>query len=258
MKAIFITVRTGSTRLPQKALRKIGTKTTIELVMDGVKKSIKADLVILCTTELPEDDVLCRLAVRSGIHFFRGSSEDKLERWRGAAERYGVEFFITADGDDLLCDPELIDLGFSQYERTGADFIEGKNVPCGAFTYGISVDALNKVCRIKDTTETEMIVPYFTETGLFKVEELEDVPEVLRRPEIRMTLDYEDDLKFFTEVYSHFNGSFTLRDVIRFLDENPKVIEINQYLQARYLANQKSKTNIILKGANEPQQVSWQ
>jgi spore coat polysaccharide biosynthesis protein SpsF len=181
---------------------------------------------------------------------FRGSAEDKLERWRGAAEKYGIDFFVTADGDDLLCDPELVDLAFDQMERTGADFIEAPDVPCGAFTYGIKVAALNKVCKIKDSTDTEMMVPYFTETGIFDVQKLENVPEELQRPEIRMTLDYEDDLKFFETIFDHFgNQIFTIRDVIGFLDANPEVIKINQYLQEKYLANQKTLTKLVLKDA---------
>lgn len=248
-KAIFITVRTGSTRLPEKALLKIKERSTIELVIDRVKRSKNAQAIVLCTTEASNDDILCEIAAKNGISFFRGSSEDKLMRWKGAAEKYGIEFFVTADGDDLLCDPELIDLAFEQYEKSCADFIEGKNVPCGGFTYGIKVAALNKVCDIKDTAETEMMWVYFLDTGLFRTEVLENVPQVLQRPEIRMTLDYDDDLKFFRTIFDHFsdNPAFTLRDVIKYLDENPNVIKINQYLQERFLENQKSKTKLVLK-----------
>ena len=131
MKAIFITVRTGSRRLPRKALRKINGRSTIELVMDRVKRSQYADTIILCTTKLPEDTQLCYLAARNGIQWFRGSAEDKLDRWREAAEKHGITYFVTADGDDLLCEPELIDLAFEQFDRTDPDFIECNTVPVG-------------------------------------------------------------------------------------------------------------------------------
>ena len=70
MRAIFVSVRTGSTRLPRKALKKIREKTTIEYLIDRVKKSAHADKIVLCTTELSEDDALCEIATRSGIEFF--------------------------------------------------------------------------------------------------------------------------------------------------------------------------------------------
>lgn len=245
MNAIFITVRTASTRLPRKCLRGVCGRMAIERVIERVKRSRKADVIVLCTTVYSADNILCDIATENSIHFFRGSSEDKLMRWKGAAEKYGVDFFVTADGDDLLCDPELIDLAFEQ-SKGGADFIDAPDAPCGGFTYGIRVSALNRVCGIKDNTDTEMMVPYFTETGLFKVESL-TIPEVLKRPEIRMTLDYEDDLKFFRAVFEHFDGrEFGLRDVIPFLDEHPEVTEINSYLHAQWAANQKAKTNMVL------------
>ena len=40
---------------------------------------------------------------------------------------------------------------------------------------------------IKDTNDTEMMWVYFTDTGLFNVQELENVPEVYKRDDIRMT-----------------------------------------------------------------------
>lgn len=249
-KAIFITVRTGSTRLPKKALMEIMGKPTIGHLIDRVKRSEKADIIVLCTTKLDEDDILCQIAEKNGIYFYRGSIADKLERWRGAAEKFGIEFFVTADGDDLFCEPELIDLAFAQYERSEADFIEGKNLICGAFTYGIKTQALQKVCEIKDTDDTEMMHQYFTSTGLFKIEELNNVPHIFRRPEIRMTLDYEGDFKFFRKIIEHFSEKkeyFSLRDIVNFLDANPEVVKINQHLQKQFLDNQRFKTKLIIK-----------
>ena len=125
MKAIFITVRTGSKRLANKCLLKINGIPTIEHLIRRVKKSKKTDLIILCTSNNKEDDILCDIAVANNINYYRGSSKDKLERWNGACNKYQVNFFVTADGDDLFCDPELIDLAFNQYDQSngGIDFI---------------------------------------------------------------------------------------------------------------------------------------
>jgi spore coat polysaccharide biosynthesis protein SpsF len=252
--AIFITVRTSSTRLPQKCLLPFGEVRTIEFLIRRLKRSKLADGIILCTTQNPEDDILCEIADREGIAHFRGSERDKLVRWQGAADKFGVEFFVTADGDDLFCEAELIDLGFAQHLRTGADFIEQEGLICGCFTYGIKAAALRKVCEIKDSQDTEMMWVYFKDTGLFRCELLGDAPNVFQRPEIRMTLDYPDDLMFFKTCAEHFwaegRSDFDLRDVMGFLDANPEVIAINQYLQDAFLQNQKAKTTLVLKGAS--------
>ena len=249
-KAIFVTVRTASTRLPGKALLEINGTPVIGHIIDRIKRSKQADGIVLCTTELEEDDVLVDIATKRGLKVFRGSVNDKLERWRGAAEENDVEIFVTSDGDDVFCEPELIDLAFKQYENGKPDFIEGKGIICGSFTYAIKRSALEKVCEIKDTEETEMMWVFFTETGLFKTEELKNVPDIFKRPEIRMTLDYEADFQFFNKIFDHFKGKkqyFDLRNIVEFLDANPDIIKINQHLQETYLANQKENTKLSLK-----------
>jgi spore coat polysaccharide biosynthesis protein SpsF len=247
INAIFITVRTNSSRLPRKSLLEISGKKTIEHLIDRVKRSSFADIIVLCTTKNKEDDVLCDIALNRKINFFRGSENDKLMRWMGATEAFSVDFFVTADGDDLFCEPELIDMAFEQHSRNNSSFIEANGLICGAFTYGIETSALKKVCDIKGTDETEMMWTYFKDSGLFKIEQLENVPNVFKRPEIRMTLDYGDDFLFFKKVIENFSGYFSLRDIVNYLDKNPDVIKINQYLQERFLENQRQKTKMVLK-----------
>lgn len=246
---IFITVRTGSTRLPNKSLIKIGEKYTIEYVIERAKKSKLADKVVLCTTLSNQDDILCEIAKNNNIDVFRGSTEDKLERWNGACKFHNVSFFITADGDDILCDSELMDLGLNQYINDNSiDFIESKDVVVGAFTYGISANALKKVCEIKNSTDTEMMWVYFTNTGLFNVKSLEGVDPYVCRSDIRMTLDYKEDLEFFTNIIENFKDKeFNIHDIVRYIDLNPEVKNINFHRHKEWAQNQKNKTKLVLK-----------
>lgn len=61
---------------------------------------------------------------KNGIKAFRGSPEDKLDRYLQAARKYGIEFIVNVDGDDILCDPKLIDRTIEHYKKTGADCID--------------------------------------------------------------------------------------------------------------------------------------
>lgn len=248
MKSIFITVRSGSTRLPNKAILKINGKTTIEHLIDRVKNSKLSDSIVLCTTTLPEDNILCDIAKSNNIKYYRGSVKDKLERWKGACEKYNIDFFVTADGDDLFCEPKLIDLAISQYKNTNADFIKTDEVVCGAFTFGIKYTALKKVCEIKDTDDTEMMWVYFTDTGLFNVENLQNIPKNYKRKDIRMTLDYKDDFNFFKNVIEYFDKKvFGLDDILSYIDSNPEVSKLNFYLEQNWSENQNKNIKLILK-----------
>jgi spore coat polysaccharide biosynthesis protein SpsF len=248
IKAILITVRTASTRLPNKALLKINGKTTIEYLIERMKRSKLADVIVLCTTKLPEDDILCDIAKKYKIEYFRGSELDKLERWNGACKKFKIDFFVTADGDDLFCDHELVDQAFNQYMNSKVDFIKASQVICGAFTYGINYQALDYVCKIKDTNDTEMMWPYFENDKNLIKHELEKINIDYLRSDIRMTLDYNDDFKFFKNIIEHFDKKkFGLLDIIHYIDQNPDVAKINIHCHDLWSTNQKQKIEYKIK-----------
>ncbi|HHT9112401.1 MAG TPA: cytidylyltransferase domain-containing protein [Candidatus Wunengus sp. YC65] len=249
--AIFITVRSDSSRLPNKALLPIIGKPTIEMVIIRAKMVRNVDSVVVCTTERPVDDSIVQIAEKCGVLYYRGNLEDKLDRWLGAANKFGIDAFVTMDGDDLLCDPELMELGVNQLSMTDVDFIEApQGLICGSFTYGIRTTALEKVCSIKDTTDTEMMWVYFKDSGLFKVSILKVTDPVFYDPDIRMTLDYVEDLAFFNAIFTHFdcvNNDLPLKVIIPYLKNNPEVIKINAFRHRDWSTNQQKKTRLILK-----------
>jgi spore coat polysaccharide biosynthesis protein SpsF len=250
-KAVFITVRSDSSRLPNKALMKMLGRSTIEMVILRAKQVREVDDVILCTTERSLDDEIVNIAEKQGIKYFRGSLEDKLSRWHLAAKKHHIDFFATMDGDDLLCDPELIDVAVRQMERGGCDYVRApQGLICGSFTYCIKVSALEKACSIKDTQDTEMMWVYFEDTGLFKVSNLDVKDSIFFSDSIRLTLDYPEDFAFFTTIFEHFdclNNDVPLREIVSFLNNHPEIVSINSARQKDYLENQKKKTKLMLK-----------
>ena len=192
MNVIFLSVRTGSSRLPEKALYEIRDKTMIEYLIDRLKKSKYAEKVILCTTELKEDDVLCDIARENDIDYFRGSSPDKLERWLGATEEYGVDFFVNVDGDDIFFDAGLADICFEQNEYAywvgkDLDFIDGQ----GQYNdvYGMSSRGLKMVCESKQSNETEFIKPFFYDIEEYiNIQKLLNVPDKYKKKKMKKNI----------------------------------------------------------------------
>lgn len=250
-KAIFITARTDSNRLPNKALLKILGRSVIELIILRAKKVKSVDDIILCTTDRPIDDDIVKIAKKCEVEYFRGSLEDKLERWFGTTNKFKVDFFVTMEGDDLFCDPELIDISIKQMETSDCDFIKSpKGLVVGAFEYCLKTSSLEKVCDIKNTSDTEMMWVYFENTGLFKVCDLNINDTIFFNDKIRLTLDYPEDFEFFTKIFENLNcqnNDIPLRDIIKFLRKYPELIDINSFRQKDYLENQKRKTKLLLK-----------
>jgi len=249
--AVIITVRTESKRLPKKCLLKLNGKTIIEHIIDRAKLINKAKKIVLCTTNNKSDDILCDIAEKNEILFFRGSSMDKLMRWYEATKEFRITHFVTFDADDLFCEPYLNNEALKQIEKDNVDFIFSNDIMAGAFTYCIKTSALKKVCEIKDTEDTEMMWTYFLDTGLFNNESLntKDLKKYNRK-NTRITLDYIEDYKFFKEIFNILNiqeNNLSLLKILSFLNDNPYISDINYFRDDEWSKNQEKKTNLKIR-----------
>ena len=241
-KGIFITVRSNSTRLPQKCYQKILDKTTVEYVIENVKKSLYANQVVLCTTTNPEDDKLCEIAKSSGIKYFRGSEHNKWERWLGACKKFNIDFFVTADGDDLFYDSNLSDICFEQYMSNlkNGVVIDGQGLYNDV--YGFDKVAIEKIHNlvVENNVEPHNLIQYLdSKDNDLDIQKIQNVPKLFHKEKIRMTLDYPEDFLFFETVINHFNGSdLNLNDIKNYLNENPDVVDINYFLEKSWKENQ--------------------
>ena len=229
----------------------LGHQTIFDFMIEHLKQAKASENFVLCTTEEPQDKVLVDAAKRKGIAWFQGSTEDILARLHGAAQRFQVDFVLNVEGDDVFCDPIYVDRTLAHYRRTEADFIRWTGLPLGASPLGISAKALGKVCSLKETTNTETgWGSYFTESGMFKVETIEETDPFFHHPEIRMTMDYPEDYTFIKEVYARLNRTdFTLRDVLQVLKDNPEIVQINRHLQEEYYKRfSREKAKVHLRG----------
>jgi spore coat polysaccharide biosynthesis protein SpsF (cytidylyltransferase family) len=249
--AIFIPVRVKSTRLPKKPLLRIKGKTVIEHLIQRVKLAKLPRLIVLCTTTSSDDAILVDIAKKHDVEYFRGSEKDILNRYLNAALKYGLDFVVNVDGDDVFCDPDLIDKTIEAYVKTGADFIKWGGLPFGASPCGIKVKALKKVCKIKDETDTETgWSRYFTNTGIFRVHTLKSKDKELNRPDVRMTLDYPEDFKFVKGIFDRLYSPgkiFTLKYIMKLLKKEPKLAEINRSVQKAYWERFEKRAKIKLK-----------
>ena len=76
----FITVRSSSTRLPNKCYKSFGDMTVIEHI---IKRALHYGLdTIDCTTNESKDGRIVDIALSNNIKVFRGPTINKLQRWR--------------------------------------------------------------------------------------------------------------------------------------------------------------------------------
>ena len=111
--SIIIEARTSSRRLPKKTLMKICGLSTIELMIERVKRVKNINKIILATTNKKCDIELVEIAKKQGIDFFCGSENDVLSRVLKAAQKFSVDLIISLQGDSVLIDPKCVDEALS-------------------------------------------------------------------------------------------------------------------------------------------------
>ncbi len=116
MIPIFITVRTASTRLPNKCLLPLGDCKVIEHVIRRCKHA--GFRTIVCTTIHPSDDILEHLADVEGVEIFRGAT-DPQARWLACADWFDIWSFHALDCDDPYFCPKEVERSYSYMNDLG-------------------------------------------------------------------------------------------------------------------------------------------
>jgi len=209
----------------------------IDHLIDRLKLAKRPDLIVLCTSTNSDDDILEERAKANGIPCFRGSEDDVLDRFSKAAKEYNVDFIVVTWGDELFCDPEYVDKMVELFEAKHPDLIVCDELPLGTYTYGVNIEALNKVCAMKKETDTEVWGKYFMQKGLFDVQYLHVTDKALKRPNVRITLDYPEDLELVKKIFGYLyepGKVFSLRSILHLLDLHPDLMDINKDCQEQY------------------------
>ena len=224
-------------RLPGKVLKPLGNLSITEHLLHRLSTSKRAALVAMATSDDPRDRVLVELAAKAGFNSFCGHPDDKLIRYRDAARIFCLDFVVVVDGDDPFVSVHHIDQIIETYLTDGGDYIIVEGLPLGATGFGVSASALERICENRPEENTEIWGHYFTENRNYRCVFLEEKDKCLARPEIRMTLDYPEDYKFFVTVFNCLavrGQTPEFEKVMKLLASRPDVAAINQYAHEHY------------------------
>ena len=245
MLATIISARCSSSRLPNKALKEIiPGHTSIDIVITRAKQIGLP--VILATSSDPTDNSFESICKNHGIKIFRGALQNKLKRWNDCFEEFGIDYAIQIDGDDLCFDFKMAQNAIKQIQSGEFDLLTcKKEVITGLFTFAFTRNSIKKLFSIvKDQNIDTDIIVKFIEKSKLKIGYLE-YSEFEMNKEIRLTLDYQEDLEFFKKLYSVNNITMPTIDIIRFLVDNPDVAKINFHKQSDFLKNQERFNNSV-------------
>ena len=220
----------GSTRLPGKVLMLLDKKhTTLDYIINQLKHSKLLGKIIIATTNLEEDNVIVDFAKKNKIEYFRGESDDVLDRYYNCTEKFSLDTIVRITSDEPFVDPTIVDQIIINFQKIGCDFASNnliRTFPAGFDAEVFSRQALERTWReAKLPSEREHVTPFMKKNkDIFKQFNLKNSRNI---PISRLTLDREEDLKLLRAITSKISERPILfRDVFKLFQREPNLLEL--------------------------------
>ncbi len=233
-RVAIIQARMGSTRLPGKVLMRVLGKPLLEFQIERLARCRQFSKLVVATTEAKGDDAIADFCKAHGVACFRGSEDDVLGRYAGAAAACGAGVVARLTADCPLMDPDVVDRVFAAYAAANSEDAYAQNVlqrtyPRGLDTEVFSAAALRRAAAAAhDPYEREHVTPY-----------LQRHPEFFRRVDVvndtdasrhRWTVDTPEDFDLVRRIIEALypgRPAFTSAEVLDLLALHPDWVAIN-------------------------------
>lgn len=245
---IIIQARMGSTRLPRKILREFYKgHTLLETVINNLKK-VEGTKIIVATSENPNNNELVEFLQERNIVVFRGSENDVLSRFLGAAEDNGVDGIVRICSDNPFLDWHGVATLVEKAKTSDADYIGYRinNTPSIKTHFGFWGEyvTLKALKRVSDTTNDQqahehVTIHIYTHPEEYKCEWIECPDYLQGREDIRLTVDNVEDFENAQNVFAalvEMNPDFGLEEVVNYIDSH---VELRESMKTMIAKNNK-------------------
>jgi spore coat polysaccharide biosynthesis protein SpsF (cytidylyltransferase family) len=229
----IVQARMGSTRLPGKILLPLAAQTVLAHVLTRCAAVPGIDGVCCATTNLAADDAVAEEAARRGALVFRGSVEDVLARYAGAARAVKADVVLRVTSDCPAIDPAICGALLDLRTQTGAAYA-ANNMPA-SWPHGLDCEAFTREAldaadaHATRAVDREHVSPWMREKGDLPRANLEAPPGLPGAT--RWTLDYPEDYAFFEALFARLPlgpKGYSMAAVLGVLAAHPEIGDINQ------------------------------
>ena len=225
----ILACRVQGTRLYGKPLQPlIANKINILECLISYLREIKLiRKIVLAISVGDENSGFVRIAKELNLPYIIGDEFDVLHRIIKATDQEGSEhvFRLTTESPFVLY--EYADVLIEEYLKGDFDFAYYADSPEGTGYEIISTRAL-KISHNQGSSRhrSELVTSYVCEhQNEFRILR-KQLPKALSRPEVRLTVDYAEDLIFCQKVYNSLKEEDKLipvEKIIKFWDQNPEL-----------------------------------
>jgi len=222
----------NSSRLPGKALVDIAGKPNLWHLNDRLSHSKLVDKIVVSTSSEKSCDPIYDFCNKENIDCFRGSEEDLLDRLYQTAKKYNADTVVRVTGDCPLVDPTIVDKVIEFYNTNEYDFVANNHI--SSYPHGLDVEvfsfkSLEKAWnQVSDKKLRALAVFCLYHNN--KDNKIGNVKCDKNLSNIRITLDYNEDLKLIRAIFNKLypkKKMFLLENIVKLLKENPDMNSIN-------------------------------
>ena len=146
----IIQARMGSSRLPGKVLLPLGGRSILGYLVERLRGTRILDDIVVATTVNPDDDIIASECRRREILCFRGSEQDVLGRYLGAAAVSNADIIVRVTADNPFTDPDSIDRVVERILSTGAEYVIEDGLPVGTTGEAVTRRLLTRIGEVAD------------------------------------------------------------------------------------------------------------
>ena len=241
-----IQVRLNSSRLPKKALEKIGGFNSIEWMINRLQRSEKIDKIVVATTNSIMDDAIEDLCKSLNVECFRGSEDDVLNRISQMLKHYNYENHIEFYGDSPFPDPIMVDDFILKYEQAEVKFLSNTHKTTYPPGFEIIIYKSSELIDLEENKDIPNVNRSHCGVNLLnylKAESLQNIklleaPKNRNLPELHFELDTRADLEVLNAIIPIIKKEhgylFSIDDAIKTSQNNISIFSKNSNVERRY------------------------
>lgn len=237
----IVQARMGSSRLPGKVLRDLCGASMLSRGIDRLRNASSLEHIVIATTTRPEDDAIVDEGEHLGAQVFRGSAEDVLSRYAGAARASHADAIVRITSDCPLIDPRVVDQVVAALTRDVdyASNTEIRTFPRGLDCEAFHRDTLDRMDRMATSIPAREHVTAFIheQPALFRTAQL---VAPVDHSDLRWTVDTEADFDLVRILFERFhlaNIAMDYRELVAEVRNDARLMRINGHVQQKEWCN---------------------
>jgi len=232
----IIQARMGSTRLPGKVMLPLAGMPVIKIIHERIKQSRLVNMIVVATSEEPQDDYLVEYCQDQNILVFRGSENDVFSRILECAEFCEADIIVEITADCPLVDPFHIDIlidALKDYDYASNVLI--RRWPDGFDVQVYTINALKKLNKYFIPIREHVGWNIAMRTEAFKLIDACKPSIDNTHPDWGLTLDTPQDYLLLSKIFEAMKNKFgnegvlvSAEYIMEYLHQNIELLEINK------------------------------